>query len=61
MASGKLDISADIYTRLVANYPNIHQKIMPDGRPSEELAHVLTMMCRASKAAADRYEEIMKE
>ena len=58
MAVDKQDLAAEIYARLVANYPHIHTKIGPGGKPTAELEHVLKMMCHASMAAAEKFLEV---
>ena len=61
MAVNKDEIAANIYARLVANYPHIHQKIGPDGKPSQELDHVLKMITNAAIAAAGKFVEMTGE
>ena len=57
MAVDKQELAAGIYSRLVANYPHIHTKIGPGGKPTGELEHVLRMIYYAAQAASDYFFE----
>jgi hypothetical protein len=58
LAVDKQELAAEIYARLVANYPHIHTKIGPGGKPTAELEHVLNMVCHAAYAAAEKFLEM---